>query len=177
MFRRARSQLGRPQPGQGGATMIAQALDFTISAELRDDLRSWRTRAAVAGLAALVADRARACSWFAQPVLSLLAVVVSFVLWAWRVGPLGLADGAVSDGRRLGRLIRRPCEAAARTLPLVALLFLPIFIGIPNLYRWSHAAVGGGRRRSATQTRVSEFPFFLIRAAVYFGGWCSCHWC
>ena len=41
-------------------------------------------------------------------------------------------------GGAWGVVIRRPAEAAARTLPLMALMFLPIVIGIPNLYPWSH---------------------------------------
>jgi len=53
-------------------------------------------------------------------------------------------------------VIRRPCEAAARTLPLVALMFLPIAIGIPNLYPWSHAKNRRGRRNPQAQTAVSE---------------------
>ena len=54
-------------------------------------------------------------------------------------GLAGLADAAISHRRRLGRGHPPAREAAARTLPLVALMFLPILIGIPNLYDWSHA--------------------------------------
>ena len=41
-------------------------------------------------------------------------------------------------GGAWGVVIRRPAEAAARTIPLLALLFIPIAIGIPSLYHWSH---------------------------------------
>jgi hypothetical protein len=34
-----------------------------------------------------------------------------------------------------------PCEAASRTLPLLLILFIPIVIGIPHLYQWSHADI------------------------------------
>ena len=44
-------------------------------------------------------------------------------------------------GGAWGVVIRRPAEAAARTLPLVALMFLPMLIGIPNLYQWSHPSI------------------------------------
>ena len=37
-------------------------------------------------------------------------------------------------GGAWGLVIRRSCEAATRTLPLVLLMFLPIVIGINNLY-------------------------------------------
>ena len=53
-------------------------------------------------------------------------------------------------GGAWGVVIRRPCEAATRTLPLVALMFLPIVIGIPNLYQWSHADRRRGRPASSS---------------------------
>ena len=59
-------------------------------------------------------------------------------------------------GGAWGVVIRRPAEAAARTLPLLALMFLPIVIGIPNLYEWSHADKVRGGRDSAAQAAVSE---------------------
>ena len=34
--------------------MTAQGLDFSVSAELRDDIRQWRTRAAIAGVAGAI---------------------------------------------------------------------------------------------------------------------------
>ena len=57
------------------------------------------------------------------------------------MGPLAWLMLQYLTGGAWGVVIRRPCEAAARTLPLVALMFLPISIGIPNLYRWSHPKV------------------------------------
>ena len=97
----ALSRLGpAPQPAPGGGQMMAQALDFTLSEELRNDLRTWRTRAGAVGLAALVALIAGA--FFEPTGRAVLAVVVCFLC-----GPGGrlhdLADGAVSLGRRLGR--------------------------------------------------------------------------
>ena len=56
-------------------------------------------------------------------------------------------------GGAWGVVIRRPCEAAARTLPLLALLFLPIVIGIPNSVRWSHADIVAARPGAAAQAR------------------------
>ena len=42
--------------------MTGQALDFTISVELRQDLRTWRTRAALVGVAAIQLRRAERAS-------------------------------------------------------------------------------------------------------------------
>src|SRR5437868_10937181 len=40
-------------------------------------------------------------------------------------------------GGKWGMLIRRLCEAGARTLPLMALLLIPVLFGIHSLYPWA----------------------------------------
>src|SRR5262249_36797873 len=42
-------------------------------------------------------------------------------------------------GGAWGFTIRRIIESGTRTLPLLAVLFVPVLIGIPQLYEWSHA--------------------------------------
>jgi hypothetical protein len=79
-------------------------------------------------------------------------------------------------GGAWGVVIRRPCEAAARTLPLVALMFVPIVIGIPNLYPWSHAKMVAADEILRHKQPYLNVPFFLIRAAVYFAGWILLSW-
>jgi hypothetical protein len=70
-----------------------------------------------------------------------------------------------------GLVIRRLLEAGARTLPLCALLFLPLVLGLPRLYEWADAA----RRAADPLLRHKELylnvPFFLLRAAFYFAVW------
>ena len=59
-------------------------------------------------------------------------------------------------GGAWGLVIRRSCEAAARTLPLVLLMFLPIVIGINNLYPWAHADMVAADPLLQTQSAVPE---------------------
>ena len=80
-------------------------------------------------------------------------------------------------GGAWGVVIRRPCEAAARTLPLLALMFLPILIGIPNLYEWSHADKVAADEMLQHKQPYLNVPFFLGRAAMYFAGWILLSWC
>ena len=75
------------------------------------------------------------------------------------------------SGGAWGVVIRRPCEAAARTIPLLALLFLPIAFGIPWLYRWDNAGAVAADAVLAHKHTYLNAPFFLIRAAAYFAGW------
>ena len=69
-------------------------------------------------------------------------------------------------GGAWGVVIRRPAEAAARTLPLLALLFVPIVFGIPSLYPWSHADVVATDAILKHKQVYLNIPFFLVRAAV-----------
>ena len=154
--------------------MTAQALDFNVSAELRDDLKIWRTRALWAGIAGTVLC---AVGFFASPFQFYRSY-----LWAY-LYVVGLSVGSLAwlmlqyiTGGNWGMVIRRPCEAAARTLPLVALMFLPIMIGIPNLYDWSHAAKVAADPDLQHKHLYLNVPFFLGRAALYLGGWTLIGW-
>jgi hypothetical protein len=67
-------------------------------------------------------------------------------------------------------VIRRLCEAGARTVPYMAIFILPILFTLPVLYVWArpeavHDAI---IQRKAAYLNV---PFFLIRAAGYFVIW------
>ena len=96
---------------------------------------------------------------------------------------LGLASGCLAwlmvqylTGGAWGVVIRRPAEAAARTLPMVLLLFLPIFIGIRNLYPWSHSDLVRADAFLRHKQPYLNVPFFAIRALIYLGGWCFLSW-
>jgi hypothetical protein len=71
-----------------------------------------------------------------------------------------------------GLVIRRVLEASTRTLPIMALLFVPIILGAHSLYHeWTdHEEVG---QHAAVQFKAGylNLPFFIVRAIVYFGVW------
>jgi hypothetical protein len=149
--------------------MTAAAVDLQVSPELRADLRRWRIRSLIVGLAGAALC---AVGFFASP-----SQFYRSYLWPY-LFVVGLSAGSLAwlmlqylTGGAWGVVIRRPCEAAARTLPLVALMFLPVFIGIPNLYQWSHANVVAADEVIRHKHAYLNVPFFVIRAACYFGGW------
>lgn len=63
--------------------------------------------------------------------------------------------------------VRRFLEASTRTLPLLALLFLPLAFGIERLYPWSVAERG----ELGAKAIYLNVPFFLVRSAFYFSVW------
>jgi hypothetical protein len=68
-------------------------------------------------------------------------------------------------------VFRRIFEASSRTLPLLALLFIPIALGTGALYPWSHADHVAGDEILRHRAAYLNLPFWLGRAAFYFAGW------
>ena len=74
------------------------------------------------------------------------AYLVAYTFWMGVVlGCLALLMVQHLSGGVWGIVLRRPFEAAVRTLPYMAVLFLPIAFGMHSIYEWSHA---GSRQRS-----------------------------
>jgi hypothetical protein len=70
-----------------------------------------------------------------------------------------------------GIVVRRIGETIFATMPLMAVLFLPIVFGLHHLYEWSHQEAVAQDAVLAWKAPYLNVPFFLIRAAVYFGCW------
>ena len=96
---------------------------------------------------------------------------------------LGLALGAVAltmihhlVGGIWGFLLRRIFEAAGLTLPLLALLFLPLLFGLSNLYRWTDPAALAASAVLRHKSAYLNVPFFVGRAVAYFAIWIALAW-
>jgi hypothetical protein len=152
--------------------MTAQSIDFRVGPELQSEIRQWRKRALYIGGAGLVLS---AIGFFFDHNQFYRSYLWSYVyVVALAVGSLAWLMLQFVTGGNWGLVIRRPCEAAARTLPLVVALFLPVLIGINNLYPWAHP-----RHTDENLIHKAPYlntPFFLIRAAIYFGGWMLLSW-
>ena len=62
-------------------------------------------------------------------------------------------------GGRWGEAIRAPLLAAIGAIPVLAILFLPVAIGVNLLFHWSIHPV------------YFSVPFFMLRALIYFACW------
>ena len=97
------------------------------------------------------------------------------VAYMWCLGlTLGcLALGMVHQlsGGAWGVVVRRPIGAAARVLPVMTALFLPIAFGMNHLYVWTHADVVAADEALRHKQLYLNTPFFLVRAAIYFLAW------
>jgi hypothetical protein len=114
---------------------------------------------------------------FVRPDEFYRAYLLGFMCW------LGVALGSMAilmirhlTGGGWGTIIRRILGAAMRTLPLLALLFIPITFGIRRLYIWAQplANIQDKHLREhleqITQTYLTVNGF-IIRAIFYFAVW------
>jgi hypothetical protein len=74
-------------------------------------------------------------------------------------------------GGAWGLVIRRPLEAATRTLPLMILLFVPLLFGMHSLYVWARPEVVAADELLRHKAPYLNRTFWLMRTAVYFAIW------
>jgi hypothetical protein len=91
------------------------------------------------------------------------------------LGSMGLLMVQHLSGGAWG-VFRRIFEASSRTLPLMALLFLPIAFGMTSLYPWSHPELVQHDEVLIHKAPYLNSVFFLIRALFYFVGWTLIAW-
>ncbi len=133
-------------------------------------LTDLRKKALIVGAVALVVCVVGA---FFDPTQFFSAYLAAYVFW------LGVGLSALVilmiyhlTGGAWGFLVRRILEASARTLPLLAILFIPVACGVTYLYIWAgpHAAEYESLRHKQIYLNV---PFFIGRAVFYYVVWCG----
>ncbi len=98
--------------------------------------------------------------------------LIAWVFWIQvALGALVILMIQNTVGGRWGLAIQRVLEAATQTLPLLAILFLVVIVGIPHLYEWSHADVVAHDELLQKKAPYLNVPFFIIRSVIYFAIW------
>jgi hypothetical protein len=99
------------------------------------------------------------------------AYLVAYVFWAGvSLGSLALLMVIHVTGGAWGVVIRRPLEAATRTIPFMALLFIPILAGMGHLYHWSQPDALNDPI-IAEKAAYLNTPFFIGRQVFYWIVW------
>ena len=149
--------------------MAMQVDEFSPSGPLRDGLDRIQSHSLRVGGIGLVLCVLGGFIWPQQLFSSYL---VAFLFWVGvALGCIGLAMLHHLVGGQWGVPIRRPLEAGAMTLVSLALLFLPLLLGLQRLYPWARP---GELEHDADLSRKSAYlnvPFFTGRAALYFVVW------
>jgi hypothetical protein len=84
------------------------------------------------------------------------------------LGALGWAMMHQLSGGAWGVVSRQSLLAASRVIPYVTVLFLPILIGMPHLFEWTHQDVVAADSILQWKQPYLNAPFFIIRAVVGF---------
>jgi hypothetical protein len=109
---------------------------------------------------------------FANPVRFFQAYLLGYLFW------VGIALGCLAIlmlhhlvGGRWGFVIQRLLEAGTRTLPLMALLFVPLVLGLREVYVWARPEAVLASELLRHKQPYLNGPAFFARAVVYFAIW------
>ena len=133
------------------------------------DAARWRQVALVVGVCAMIVC-SLAAVWL--PTAFLRAYLAAYMLF------LGLGLGSMVllmiyhlTGGSWGFVLRRIFEAGMRTLPLLAVFFVPIALGLKHLYPWAQPALVAASPKLQYQQFYLAPKWFLLRAVLYFVLW------
>jgi hypothetical protein len=128
--------------------------DYTVPAAAA----GWQMRSLIVGVIGAIVLVATGVMWHDTFMRGYL---VGFMLWVgMSLGCLALLMLQYVSGGLWGLVSRRFLEAAAKCFPLMAILFIPVALAAPRFYPW----VGH-------QNWWLNFPWFYIRAVIYFVVW------
>jgi hypothetical protein len=131
-------------------------------------------------------DRWQKNAWIigiAGLVLAAIGLLISreqfFRSWLWAfLFWFGLGMGCLPllmlyhlVGGSWGFTIRRIVESGARTIPVMAVLFVPVLFGVHYLYEWSRPEVLAQSEIIARKHAYLNTPFWVVRAIIYFSVW------
>lgn len=133
------------------------------------DLSGLRNKAIFVGLIGVVACLA---GFAANHEQFLQSYVLAYIYWLLiPVSCCGLLCLHHLVGGGWGIVIRRLLEAGTRTLPLTAVLVIPILVNLPAVYEWARPDVVAGDKLLQHRATYLNPTFFTIRLIVYFGIW------
>ncbi len=145
------------------------------------DLGRYRGRALLAGVVFLAVGAALAFLLGAR-YGGLVHVLRSYLVGFFLV--TGLSVGSLAwlclghmTGGAWAVTSRRLFEAAARCIPLCAVLFVPVAVSLfvhehgHSVYEWSDPAARAGDEALRHKSAYLNVPFFIARALVYFAVW------
>jgi hypothetical protein len=135
------------------------------------DLTGLQRNALIAGVIALALCAAGA---FLDPAQFFHSYLMAFIFW------LGVPLGCFAVlmihhlvGGTWGFVMQRPLESAIRTFPVMALLFLPLLVGLSDLYPWARPDAVAQDPALRSKVLYLNTPFFIARSGVYFTIWIS----
>jgi hypothetical protein len=137
-------------------------------------IAQWQRWALMAGIAgALLAAVGFLLNGWAQFLRSYL---FAYLFWmGMALGCLGILLLHHTVGGKWGMMIRRMCEAGARTLPFMILLLIPVLASLPVLYEWARPEAAHDPVIQAKSAYLNV-PGVIGRSIFYFLVWSFYAW-
>lgn len=142
--------------------------DAAMAARPEAEINSLGSKALVAGVIGLIV---LALGFVVDKQQFLQSYLVGyFFIVCLMLGCLGLMMVHHLSGGAWGMVSRRIWEAATRTLPLVAIMFIPIAMNLDALYSWSRPEAAADPILQLKAPYLND-TFFFIRAVGFFAIW------
>jgi len=139
--------------------------EITLSTELALPLRRSIAVGVIAYAVCLI-------GWFFDRQQFFQAYLVGYIFWLGvPLGCLGILMIHHLVGGTWGFVIQRALESAVRTFPVLALLFVPLLFGLPQLYAWARPDVVAHDAVLQQKAAYLNIPAFIVRAVLYFALW------
>ena len=130
--------------------------------------RIWRYGAAVGVTGLLLA----VVGLFLDPTFFFQGYLTAYVFWVGLpLGCLALLMLHHLNATAWGFVTQRLLETGALTAGLMAVLFVPIFFGMHELYEWTHEEAVRTSPVLQHKKPYLNIPFFIVRAFIYFAFW------
>jgi hypothetical protein len=145
--------------------------DMRAALALQPDHILYRSQRALLGAGALGLAAAGA-GGLIDPVQFFRSYLVAYLFFVGiALGSLGLVSLNHVTGGLWGVVIRRICESAMRTLPLLLVLFVPLLFGLADLYEWARPEAVAHDAVLQHKQMYLNVPFFIARVGIYFAVW------
>jgi hypothetical protein len=106
------------------------------------------------------------------PAQAMHSYLLAYMWWLeMTLGCLALLMTQFLTGGSWGMVLRRFFEAGSRCWWLMALFFIPIVIGMHDLYFWTDRAKVAEEGLQKQAAMYLTAPDFVLRGAIYFVGW------
>ncbi len=135
----------------------------------RGRLPNWQFPAMAGGIILLALS---AIGAYFDPAGFFRSYLMGYLFWiGLGLGSMGLVMVQYLTGGAWGVVSRRTLEAAMLTLPVLAVLFIPVLVGMPQLYEWARTdAVQANPVLQHRQPYMNP-SLFTVRAILYFAAW------
>ena len=133
------------------------------------ELSGLKRTALMVGVVGVLATLAGA---FLDPAQFFRSYLMGWIYWTGLgLGCLGILMVYHLTGGGWGVAVKRLLEAGIGTLPVMAVLFVPLLFGLHDLYEWTHTETVMADHVLRQKVAYLNVPFFIVRAAIYFAAW------